>query len=127
MITTVTTVTSPSVSRRERQDVVFTEVDGGEDGRTEHVDPDADAEKPRLRPDVAVDRDPLVRMLRVERRNCNRNSPLHTPHRVAEKTSNRVWLVGVARFIDASIYRDTFPATRIVVLFFRITIFFFFF
>ena len=33
------------------------------------------------------------------------------------------WGVGLARFIDASIYRDTFPA----ILFFTITIFFFFF
>ena len=36
-------------------------------------------------------------------------------------------IVGVARFIDASIYRDTFPAIRIAILFFIITIFFFFF
>ena len=35
--------------------------------------------------------------------------------------------VGVARFIDASIYHDTFPAIRIVILFFTIAIFFFFF
>ena len=35
--------------------------------------------------------------------------------------------VGVARFIDASIYRDTFPAICIAILFFTITIFFFFF
>ena len=32
--------------------------------------------------------------------------------------------VGVARFIDASIYRDTFPAIRIAILFFTIAIFF---
>ena len=37
------------------------------------------------------------------------------------------WLnVGVARFIDASIYRNTFPAIRIAILFFTIAIFFFF-
>ena len=35
--------------------------------------------------------------------------------------------LGVARFIDASIYRDTFPAIRIAILFFTIAIFFFFF
>ena len=35
--------------------------------------------------------------------------------------------VGVARFVDASIYRDTFPAIRIAILFFIITIFFIFF
>ena len=34
--------------------------------------------------------------------------------------------VGVARFIDASIYRDTFTAIRIAILFFIITIFFFY-
>ena len=32
--------------------------------------------------------------------------------------------IGVARFIDASIYRDTFPAISIAILFFTITIFF---
>ena len=38
----------------------------------------------------------------------------------------RKWYrLGVARFIDASIYRDTFPAIRIAILFFTITIFFF--
>ena len=35
------------------------------------------------------------------------------------------YIVGVARFIDASIYRDTFSAIRIAILFFTITIFFF--
>ena len=35
--------------------------------------------------------------------------------------------VGVARFIDASIYRDTFPAIHIAILFFTIVIFFDFF
>ena len=34
--------------------------------------------------------------------------------------------VGVARFIDASIYRDTFPAIRIAIFFFTIAIFFHF-
>ena len=34
--------------------------------------------------------------------------------------------LGVARLIDASIYRDTFPAIRIAILFFTIAIFFFF-
>ena len=34
-------------------------------------------------------------------------------------------LLGVAWFIDASIYRDTFPAIRIAILFFTIKIFFF--
>ena len=33
--------------------------------------------------------------------------------------------LGVARFIDASIYRDTFLAIRIAILFFLIAIFFF--
>ena len=32
--------------------------------------------------------------------------------------------IGVARFTDASIYRDTFPAIRIAILFFIITMFF---
>ena len=32
--------------------------------------------------------------------------------------------LGVARFIDASIYRDTFPAIRIAILFFTIAILF---
>ena len=32
------------------------------------------------------------------------------------------WRVGVARFIDASIYRDTFPAIRIAILLFLIAI-----
>ena len=35
--------------------------------------------------------------------------------------------VGVARFIDASIYRNTFPAIRIAILFFTIAIFILFF
>ena len=35
--------------------------------------------------------------------------------------------VGVARFIDASIYRDTFPVIRIAILFFTIAIFLIFF
>ena len=35
--------------------------------------------------------------------------------------------VGVARFVDASIYRDTFPAIRIAILFFIFTILFFYF
>ena len=35
-------------------------------------------------------------------------------------------ILGVARFIDASIYRDPFPAIRNAILFFAITIFFFF-
>ena len=34
------------------------------------------------------------------------------------------FVVGVARFIDASIYRDTVPAIRIAILLFLITIFF---
>ena len=34
-------------------------------------------------------------------------------------------ILGVARFIDASIYRDTFPAIRIAILFFTIAIFIF--
>ena len=34
-------------------------------------------------------------------------------------------IIGVARFIDASIYRDTFPAIRIAILVFTIAIFFF--
>ena len=34
--------------------------------------------------------------------------------------------VGVARFIEASIYRDTFPAIRIAILLFTITILFLF-
>ena len=38
----------------------------------------------------------------------------------------RSYCLGVARFIDASIYRDTFPAIRIAILFFTIAIFFFF-
>ena len=36
-------------------------------------------------------------------------------------------ILGVARFFDASIYRDTFPAIRIAILLFTIAIFFFFF
>ena len=35
--------------------------------------------------------------------------------------------VGVARFIDASIYHDTFPAIHIAILFFTITNFFVYF
>ena len=35
-------------------------------------------------------------------------------------------ILGVARFIDASIYRDTFPAIRIAILFFYNRDFFFF-
>ena len=35
------------------------------------------------------------------------------------------YFLGVARFIDASIYRDTFPTIRIAVLFVIIPIFFF--
>ena len=34
--------------------------------------------------------------------------------------------IGVARFIDASIYRDTFPTIRIEILFVMIMIFFFY-
>ena len=44
-----------------------------------------------------------------------------------QKSINYVNAVGVARFIDASIYRDTFPAIRIAILFFTIKIFFFFY
>ena len=48
----------------------------------------------------------------------------------AESVGRRVWEtdgnVGVARFIDASIYHDTFPAIHIAILFFTIAIFFFF-
>ena len=40
---------------------------------------------------------------------------------------NYYLILGVARFIDASIYHDTFPAIRIAILFFTIAIFFFFF
>ena len=40
------------------------------------------------------------------------------------KTSS---LLGVARFIDASIYRDTFPTIRIAILFFTIAILLFFY
>ena len=36
-------------------------------------------------------------------------------------------LIGAARFIDASIYRDTFPVICTAILFFIITIFFFFY
>ena len=35
----------------------------------------------------------------------------------------RSYCLGVARFIDVSIYRDTFPAIRIAILFFTIAIF----
>ena len=35
------------------------------------------------------------------------------------------WTLGVARFTDASIYHDTFPAIRIAILLFIITFFFF--
>ena len=58
-------------------------------------------------------------------------SYLSLPSRVCNDTDTGISLptpiLGVARFIDASIYRDTFPAIRIAILFFTITIFFFFF
>ena len=40
---------------------------------------------------------------------------------------NTEQVLGVARSIDASIYRDTFPAIRIAILSFIIAIFFFLF
>ena len=51
-------------------------------------------------------------------------TPLYTgPTRIRLKLQ----AVGVARFIDASIYRDTFPAIRIAILFFTIVFFIFIF
>ena len=47
--------------------------------------------------------------------------------RPANQYQYNQYIGGVARFIDASIYRDTFTAIRIAILFFTITIFFFFF
>ena len=41
------------------------------------------------------------------------------------EVNTRALFVEVARFIDASIYRDTFPTIRIAILFFTIAIFFF--
>ena len=44
----------------------------------------------------------------------------------ASSTANTInTTLGVARFIDASIYRDTFPAIHIAILFFTIVIFLF--
>ena len=45
----------------------------------------------------------------------------------SEQENVRTRCLGVARFIDASIYRDAFPAIRIAILFFTITIFIFIF
>ena len=58
-----------------------------------------------------VSRDEVRRQERDDHSNCEINIRGGTIH----------------RFIDASIYRDTFPAIRIAILFFIITIFFWFF
>ena len=44
--------------------------------------------------------------------------------RSSMRTSKRYQLLGVVRFTDASIYRDTFPTIRIAILYFTIAIFF---
>ena len=53
--------------------------------------------------------------------------PTGNAHR--REVSSATWRagheLGVARFIDASIYRDTFPAKRIAILFLTIAILFF--
>ena len=47
----------------------------------------------------------------------------HNGRNLSDRPSQFGSPLGVARFIDASIYRDTFLAIRIAILFFTITIF----
>ena len=48
---------------------------------------------------------------------------LHTRLKAAQASKSGT-IVGVARHVDASIYRDTFPAIRIAILFFTTRFFF---
>ena len=63
-----------------------------------------------------------------QKSHCNRRAiAVYGIARFYVKTTMLQQRVGVARFFDASICRDTFAAIRIAILFFTIGIFFFFF
>ena len=69
---------SPAIGIRESDDVILVVVEHRDDRLADHVNADRQAQELRLRPDVAVDTDPPVVTLRVERRNCEHKSRTHS-------------------------------------------------